>query len=193
MRVVGIDPSQRHTGLCVLEENLLGQQPPLFFEITTRGTDLLTSVKRVREEFRAFVTQNTDIDNVTFSMEKTVASGQSSQILFYVQMALFEEIAQRFKKSDPSLINPLPVQLKSYIWHIHKIRLQGQAKGVVVKGFRAMMGPEWERKRISSHLVEAYFLARMGIDVLHHEWEYLAPQRERPLVPWTINYGVRYV
>lgn len=191
MKVVGIDPSQRNTGLALLDEDQAGACPT-FYEIKTRGTDLLTSVRKIREEFAAFVEANTELDDVAFSMEKVVVSGHSSQLLFYVQMALFEVIQGRFVQCEPILINPLPVQLRSYIWHRYRIKLVGTQKGVVVNGFKEKYGKAWGIQRISSHCVEAFFLAKMGLEVLAHEWDYNAPQREPKLVPWNVIYGVKY-
>lgn len=189
MKVVGIDPSQRHTGLALLDEQVEGGAP-LFFEIETRGTDLLTSVQRIRREFASFVSEHIEKDNVAFSMEKMVASGFSSQLLFYVQMALFEEIQKCYPKSEPILINPLPVQLKSYMRR--RFQINPEKKSTIVNGFKEKCPVASKFGRVSSHLVEAYFLARMGIEVLEHRWEYTRPQRELPLVPWEVNYGIKY-
>lgn len=189
MKVVGVDPSQRHTGLALLDDKF-EFEAPLFFEIETRGTDLLTSVQRIRREFAKWVAENTMKDDVVFSMEKMVASGYSSQLLFYVQMTLFEVIQSCYVKTSPILVNPLPVQLKSYIKKRYQIDVG--KKSWIVDGFKEKCQVDWRERRISSHLVEAYFLARMGIEVLEHRWEYTRPQRELLLVPWEVNYGVKY-
>lgn len=190
MKVVGVDPSQRHTGLCLMDETL--STVPVFYEIQTRGSDLLTSIQKIRKEFTNWLDENTELDDVVFSMEKMPSGARGHQVLLPVQLALFEVVQSRYLLQQPLLVNPLPVQLKSYMWHRFKIKSQTANKSEIVKAFRDQFGNAYGVGRISSHCVEAFFLTKMAVEVLQHTWSYNKPEKELRLHPWEVLYGATY-
>lgn len=181
MNILGIDPSQRHTGLALKKGGSL-----VFYEIKTKQPDLLSSVLQLKTDLYKFIDQNAPGDEELFiSMEKQVASGQSSQLLFYVQMAIFEVLkAVRVER----MVNPLPIQLKAYMRKAEGVNTL--SKTDIVESFRERYGKKWGVGRISSHCVEAFYLIRMAEEVLAGTWTYALTKREVALTPWPIMGGV---
>lgn len=179
IEIVGIDPSQRHTGLCFLRE-----AEPVFHEIKTEAQDVLTSAATLRKGLREFIKDN-KAENAVIAMEKQLSvGGQSSTLLFHMQMNVFEVIKQL--QSEPTLVLPLPIQLTSYIKKQHKGDTSSASS--IVAHFKDTTG--W-KGRISQHCVDAYYLALLGRDVLSGVWSYKLPSNEAPLTPWRTTNGKR--
>lgn len=175
--IVGIDPSQRHTGLCLLRE-----AGPIFHEIKTEDQDVLTSAGTLRRELRTFLREN-KAEKAIICMEKQLSvGGQSSTLLFHMQMNVLEVVKQF--NDDPTLIMPLPIQLISYIKKKHGG--DTTSAGTIVAHFKNTTG--W-KGRISQHCVDGYYLARLGKDVLSGVWSYKLPSKEAPLHPWRTTNG----
>jgi hypothetical protein len=121
-------------------------------------------------------------------MEKQVVGGHSSLLLFYVQMAILATIKGFMTVKPVEIVMPLPIQLHSYMKKMHGIDYA--SKSTIVAGFkRNHSSQSWAQKRISSHLVDAYYLARLGNHVRAGKWRYKLPSNEEPLVPWKIMNG----
>lgn len=173
--VVGIDPSQRHTGVCFLTE-----AGPFFTEIKTGTEDVLTSSQSLRRHLRSFLREH-NAQNAVFCIEKQLSvGGNSSSLMFHMQMNVLEVVRQL--SPSPVLIMPLPVQLQSYIRRRHGCENPKSATQVVAAAKRALN----LKGRFSQHLADAYFLGILARDVLAGTWSYKKPSREQPLVPWEI-------
>lgn len=175
--IIGIDPSQRHTGLC-----LLTKAGPVFHEIKTEDADVLTSAAILRKGLREFISGN-NAATAAFALEKQLSvGGQSSSLQFHFQMMVLEVIKQA--SSNPTLIMPMPIQLQSYVRKQHGCT---NPKGrTLVQHFQRTTG---HNRRISEHCVDAFYLAKLGQDVLAGVWRYKLPEREAPLIPWRIRNG----
>jgi hypothetical protein len=79
-------------------------------------------------------------------------------------------------------VMPLPKQLKSYLTKMHGIDTAN--KSSIVKHFKLTEG---HPGRISSHLVEAYYLTRLAQDVLRGTWRYNLPSKELAPIPGPIT------
>lgn len=176
--ILGIDPSQRHTGLCLLRET-----GPTFHEIQTEGLDVLSSAKKVKQELHDWLYQNCDPEHIeAFAPEKQLSvGGQSSSLMFFMQMAILEEIGNI--RQNPCLIMPLPIQLQSYVKKKYHAPVSGRD---YVDFFKKSTG---YRGRISIHCVDAYYLAKLAQDVLGGSWRYKKPSKEADLTPWEITNG----
>jgi len=53
VNLIGIDPSQRHTGLCVLRDS-----EPSFFEIQPKQDSILECLEYLAEELSSFFARN---------------------------------------------------------------------------------------------------------------------------------------
>jgi len=175
MKFVGIDPSLRHTGLCLREGAEF-----LFDEIKTGKQDVLTSCKQIRADFRAFLKKH-GASNAIFCIEKQLSvGGKSSSLMFHCQMNMLELIKET---GATQIVMPLPIQLQSYVKKRHGAPA---ADGdPYVKHFQATMN--WPH-RISIHKVDGYYLTRLGEDVVNKKWRYNLVSAEQALHPWgTIN------
>lgn len=178
MNLVGIDPGQRHTGLCLLTE-----AGPVFHEIRTGEEDVLTSLRTIRAELISWrMTHSLHAGNTTFAMEKQLSvGGQSSSLMFAVQMTILDVITP---SDGIKIVSPLPIQLVSYLKKVHNIDTTSASS--IVKSFQTQLN--W-KKRISQHCVDAYYLARLAQDVLAGKWEYKLPSNEQKLFPGTTLNG----
>jgi len=176
---IGIDPSQRHTGLCVLRDS-----GPSFFEIQPKQDNILECMEYLAEEFSSFLAENSGIETMICVERQLSVGGQSSSLMFLVQMLILNCIKKHRPTQKMELVMPLPIQLKSYITKMHGI--ETKSKSSIVAGFRKQM--DWQ-KRISSHRVEAYYLAKLAKDVLLGRWQYKLPSRETNLFEGTIING----
>jgi len=178
---LGVDPSQRHTGLCLYEQGA----ESIFFEIKPQAQDLITSTDELRQNLRrARVSLGVDTSRLVCSMEKQLSAGaHTAALMFHVQMVVLEELRDWMLPRDLVLVMPLPIQLKSYMKKVHEVDTKNATS--IVQSFRKIHGFEG---RISQHCVDAWFLVRMAEDVLAGRWTYKLPSKERPLFPWrTVN------
>jgi len=176
---IGIDPSQRHTGLC-----LLTGTEPSFYEIKPTQDSLLESLEYLADEFASWLAQNWG-DGDLICMERQLSvGGQSSSLMFCVQMLMLSCIKRHAPLEEMRLVLPLPIQLKSYLIKAHGIDTKN--KSSIVAGFKEQTG--WQG-RISSHRVEAYYLACLGRDVSLGSWRYNIPTKETKLFAGTIVNG----
>lgn len=177
--ILGVDPSQRHTGLALLR----GSDKD-FYEIKTGTEDVLTSAKTVRREFREFV-ESHSCNRVALCVERQLVLGrQTSSLMFHMQMNLLQVIEEIWHHPR-QFVMPLPNQLQSYIFHRHGLK-PGKAASPVVNLYKKLTG---DQRRVSIHCVDAYFLGQLGREVLKGTWEYNLPRKEPPQVPWSIANG----
>lgn len=179
MNFIGIDPSQRHTGLCILRDS-----GPSFFEIQPTQDNILESMDYLADEFSSWLAQNCGSDDQICIERQLSMGGQSSSLMFLVQMVVLSCIKRHAPLEEMRLVMPLPIQLKSYITKMHGIDTKNKSN--IVAGFKKQLG--WT-KRISSHRVEAYYLAKLAEDVLLGRWQYKIPSRETNLFEGTILNG----
>jgi len=102
--------------------------------------------------------------------------GESSSLRFADQLLILGCIHHYAPHEEMRLVLPLPIQLKSYMTKVHGIDTKN--KSSIVAGFKEQTG--W-KGRISSHKVEAYYLALLARDVSLGSWRYKVPQKETKL------------
>jgi len=176
---IGIDPSQRHTGLCILSD-----AGPSFFEIKPTHDNILECMDQLSDEFSSWLAKNyLSGDQICIERQLSMG-GQMSSLMFLVQMVVLSCIKRHAPLEEMRLVMPLPIQLKSYITKMHGI--ETKSKSSIVAGFKKQLN--WN-ERISSHRVEAYYLARLAKDVLLGRWQYKLPSRETNLFEGTILNG----
>lgn len=176
---IGIDPSQRHTGLCLLTET-----GPSFYEISPKHDNILDCLDELANELSSYLAQNYGSDT-TICVERQLSVGaKSSSLMFLFQMAVLSMIKHAHPMEEMRLIMPLPIQLKSYMIKVHG--LDTSKKSTIVAGYKAATG---QSGRISSHKVDAYYLARLGRDVSLGSWRYNKPSKEAKLFAGTILNG----
>jgi hypothetical protein len=187
--ILGVDPSQRNTGLCLLPAN----GSPEFLEIKTdtkeETLDVLSSGRMVHDDVLKFMAASSE-QIVAIGMEKQLSiGGHMSALQFFMQMKVLEAIQEYGKLFDPpgtrpAFVFPLPVQVKSY----YVKRFGGKAKEATLLSrdyVKSLLG----RKRISKHLCDAYFLAVIAGQVLNKRWSYKLPGKEARLIPWEVENG----
>lgn len=173
----GIDPSQRHTGLC-----FYGGGPTYFNEITTEGLDVLSSGLTIRRSLIATFRALEGGTTAAFCVEHQLpVGGQSSALLFHIMMCVLEAI--NHVNPNPTILLPLPIQLQSYVAKRHGSPTKGRP---YVEQFQRTFG---HTGRISQHRVDAYYLARLAEDVANGTWEYKLPSKQAALTPWSITNG----
>jgi hypothetical protein len=177
--ILGIDPSLRHTGLCLKDGNNL-----TFHEIKTKSLDVLSASELIREEFFKFV-EETGCSNCSVSMEKQLSVGASySSLMFHVQMNMLQAIKLQWVKPF-NLIMPLPVHLLSYLKRVYGLKPSREASPVV----KLFKETTLYQDRVSVHCVDAYYLAEIGEKIIRGEHSYNKPKKEKNLTPWRILDG----
>ena len=179
MNFIGIDPSQRHTGLC-----LVSDEGPSFYEIKPVHENVLDCLGQIADEFSSWLCRNYHTGDLICIERQLSTGGQMSALMFCVQMVILSSIKSHAPLESMRLVFPLPIQLKSYLMKVHGINTKN--KSSIVAGFKKNTG--WS-KAISSHKVEAYYLAVMGKDVLLGSWRYNIPTKEAKLFAGTILNG----
>jgi len=181
-KFVGIDPAQRHTGLCILQPDTA----PLFYEVKTTE-DVLTSSQKIRGELQVWLWERVAMDEATFAVEKQLSKGgHTSALLFFIQMTVLEVVQGFFREREPRVVMPLPIQLTSFMKKRYGVPIGSAAEAVGhFKDTYKYSG------RISQHCVDAFYLAQMAREVEAGEYGYPLPSKEAPLVPWRTLNGER--
>lgn len=177
---IGVDPSFRHTGFCLLRPD----REPQFREVKTEeNLDLVSSEKELRKKFTDIVAPLKGRLRIA-TIERQFSTGaQSSALQFAAQMIVLGIIVDL----EPEyIVLPLPGQLKSYMKKVHRVDTSN--KTGIVRSYREQTGT---KKRISSHCVEGYYLGKLGQAVLAGDWEYVLPSKEMALIPGKITNGAR--
>jgi len=176
---IGIDPSQRHTGLCLLEE-----AGPSFWEISPKHDNVLDCLDQTTDELASWLARNSGKDTLICIERQMSKGGQMAPLMYCVQMVVISTIKRHRPLMDLELVLPLPIQLKSYMTKIHGLDIS--SKSTIVAGFREKLS--WE-PRISSHKVDAYYLAQLAKDVFLGSWQYKLPSKEAKLFAGTVING----
>jgi hypothetical protein len=158
------------SGLCFIKDGPESVEIEDAFEITTEDLPILESGLKIKERVATVFKR---YPAATYCIEKMIAGATTSPLLFYVQMAILEEWNRYTEKR---LIHPLPIQLKSYIKSITGETPKN--KTAIVEAARTLSG---YRRRMSSHIADAYFLALLGRDVLAGKHSYKRSINELPL------------
>lgn len=176
---IGIDPSQRHTGVCVVRRN----NPTVIaesYDIETGKLSILDSGLLIRGELRRLFSR---YPNATYAVEKSMPGARCGALLFYVQMILLEELSAG---TDRKLVHILPVQLKSFMKS--KVGVVPSNKTEIVRYARELSK---FKGRMSSHIADAYFLALAAGDVRDGLYSYNISRGELPIISWRVL-GGRY-
>lgn len=173
--IIGIDPSQRHTGVCILNSKLDVVE---IFDVVTGQEPILESGMMIREQMEVLFKGYPD---AIYSMEKMMPGATCGPLLFYVQMIILESMARCTTKK---LVHPLPIQLKSYMKKL--LGAVPSNKTEIVQGFKKLTS---FKGRASSHCADAYFLARMGDEVAAKRYSYRLSEKELPIMSWGVLNG----
>lgn len=171
---IGIDPSQRHVGVCVLGEDLKVVE---MLEIAPKAP-ILESAVEIRDGMRLVCKK---YPHAMYSMEKMMPQATNGALLFYIQMVILEVIAEHTSKR---LAHPLPIQLRSYMKKL--LGAVPDNKTATVQGFKRLTS---FKGRVSSHCADAYFLARMAEEVKAKRYSYKLSEVELPLMTWGVMNG----
>jgi len=180
VRALGIDPSQRHTGLAFLEPG--GQ--PVLHHFNYPEISVLEAGVKLKQDLVSVLHAYTPFDVICVEKQLSVG-GQMSSLMFYMQMMVLEALS-KVAASAPGMkmVMPLPVQLKSYMKH--HLEFDIAKKSTIVASYKKKYQYS---KRISSHEVDAHCLAMFGISVLLGTWGYKKPSRESLVHPFEMSYG----
>jgi hypothetical protein len=182
--VLGIDPALRNVGLC-----LLGRAEPSFYQIRSKPeVPVITAARAMKDELHVWLeSEGASKANVRLvCMEKQLSTGgESSALMFHMQMVLLEILYPVWGTVN-RLAMPLPVQLTSYMKRKHGVDIT--SAGTIVASFIAQV--QWKGPRVSQHKVDAYYLARMGQDLLKGEWTYKRPSKELKLLEGEVFNGI---
>lgn len=175
---VGIDPGIRHTGIAVL-----GGGDPLYVQLDTTPD---VSVVEAASSVRTGVTRvlHGRLRDAVVVVERQLPEGAVNGWLQMVAMvAVLEGILSaatlEATESSPRVCLPYPNQVKAYI---AELGVGIANKNQIRRGHRALARSE---KLLSSHLAEAWFMARMGQAVAGGRTYRQAPTVPK-LQPWPI-------
>jgi hypothetical protein len=187
LNVLGIDPSQRHIGLCFTAESILS---PRFRELKPEG-DLLTCYQTLKNSLIYELSFLDPYDDLVCVEKQLSVGGQSSGTMLVMQNAVHEAIqdwlsrrVSKYRDLNFQLVSPLPIQLQKYIRDM--IGFKGKTNGELVSFFKQQTSVAG---RVSIHCVDAYYLTRLARDVRRGLWRYNLPSKEHPLHPWKILNG----
>jgi len=177
--ILGIDPAQRHTGMCLLKTD----STYLFHEIKTTE-DVLSSTRQIKKEMVEWTRDNcSSPESLTYSLERQLSvGGYTSALQYHFQVTVLEGIAY-LSGNYARLVFPLPIQLKSYI---KKLGGDIKSPSTIVRSFKKLTG---YKGRISQHCVDGYYLARLAEDVILGKFQYKLPSKDYKIVPWEIMHG----
>lgn len=181
MRVVGIDPAIRHSGLCFFKP---GAEPQFRQVNTDTNQDMVTSVDEVEAEFTKLFTQMAGKVDV-FAMERQLSVGAQSSAMQYLAQVTIMRLAWNILKPK-HVVLPLPGQIISYARQV--LGFSTGSASQIVRSFKEFTGHEG---RISQHCVDGWLAARLALDVLAGKWEYKLPSKEVQLFPGIITNGGR--
>lgn len=174
----GIDPGQRHVGIC----SLVGADPHLY-QIDTVREEVYPSFKIIRRGMIDLLRQFPE--PALFVIERQGSSGFSSQVLYSMMISILDAIYYVYPEAKLAL--PLPIQVQSYAKHVHKADITNASS--MVESYRRVTG---DNSRVSQHKVDGYFMARMGQDLLAKTWGYKLPARELPIINGRVENGRGY-
>lgn len=173
--IVGIDPSQRNTGVCVTDSKLKILES---FDIKTTTEPLLESIQAIRKGLEVLMRKYPD---ALYVAEKQMPSAKAGHHLFCVQMAMLEEMS---KWTRCRLAHPLPIQLRSFMKS--EVGKVPETKSETVQNAKLLSS---FKGRMSSHMADAYFLCRLGAAVKDGRYKYKLSQVELPLISWRVEGG----
>lgn len=181
MRVVGIDPAIRHSGLCLLKP----AAEPQFRQINTdTSQDIVSSVNHMEKEFTAIFEKMAGKIDV-FAMERQLSVGASSSSMQYLAQVVIMRLAWNILKPK-YVVLPLPNQITSFARK--QLGFTTGSATQVVRSFKEYTGYEG---RISQHCVDGWLAAKLAQAVLAGEWKYKLPSKEVQLFPGIITNGGR--
>jgi len=161
-----------------------------FNEIQPKEPDLLSSFSNIEGHLHDLFWDwrvNED-EPPLFGVEKQLSiGGHTSSLMFAVQMLVLRVIKTNFP--DVFIAHPLPVQLKSYIKKRSTITGKATASEIV----RAALATDDFSNftgRISQHVADAYFLAKLAEEALEGTFVYNLSRKEIPIHPWKLIGGV---
>jgi len=188
MRIVGIDPAIRHTGLCRMDSETL-EVPLLFREIKPKCYDILSSCWQLRDGIiKLFYEWEIVASETLFVIERQGVGKFSKNEQYHAQFMVFEAInfININYVKPPSVILPYPSQLKHYM---KSISVNVESKKTITQDIKGFIGNT--DKVFSSHMAEAYCLARMGRAIFNGKWMVIRPPKEMPVIPenWNWKFG----
>lgn len=179
MKVVGIDPAIRHSGLCLLRP---GAEPQFRQVNTDTNEDMVTSIRIMRTEFtRIFAPMKGKVP--VLAMERQLSAGAESSASQYLAQTLLLDLALEIIEPQ-YVVMPLPIQLKSYARK--QLGFTTATNAQIVRSFKELTGYQG---RISQHKVDAWLACRLALDVLAGKWEYKLPSKDVQPIPGIITNG----
>lgn len=185
--VIGIDPSLRHTGLCLDR----GTEPPVYHEIKTGRAPVVEAMGDIRRSLASwFREQGVDREPAIWAVERQLAQGDvNGWLMMLAQVAVCEAILEE-AVGAVQMVAPYPNQLKAYISRIHGVKTDSKTQ--IRLGQREIMrrrSQSGEAPLVSSHKAEAWFLTQMARDVLAGRWSYMQSPVKVRVFPWPIVRG----
>ena len=169
MWIIGIDPSLRHTGVCV--RNTTDSKAPLYtYEVKTGKLPVIESASAVADELPTFfdsINQYMWPASTVICVERQIpnAPGSSAAIQFYMYLIVIEVLDNYFNyMREKFIITPFPMQLKKYMRVKHGVK-EVSRKGSITERFKELTG-----LRSSSHIAESWFMTMMAEDILKQNW-----------------------
>lgn len=163
---IGVDPSLRHTGICWIDEK---DYSPHFLELKTEGLSIIDALITVQRQWQGIVDAFYK-NRVVFVVERQVPQARMGAWMCTSMAVVLMQIKNFAPRSKIYL--PYPVQLKSYM---RKLGVDTSTKSSIVQSYKDEHN---ESGRVSSHKVEAFYLARMGQDIQQGAYHFRQPKKE---------------
>lgn len=168
MWIIGIDPSLRHTGVCV--RNTTDPNNLYTYEVKTGKLPVIESAWAVTDELTTFLnTINQYIwpASTVLCIERQIpnAPGSSAAIQFYMYLQVIETLDCYFNYlREKFIITPFPMQLKKYMRVKHEVK-EVSRKQSIIDRYKELTG-----RYNSSHIAESWFMTCMAEDILKKNW-----------------------
>ncbi len=198
---IGVDPSLRHTGLCLIR----GAEDPVFSQIDTKKLDLTSSIQQIQMDLTFFLDEElgypTKEQQIYWCIEKQIPVGASmSSMMYTIQAVILSTIYDWYRNNWPKkyldagiegrdlkFIMPAPSQLRKYLRDVHEapVKKAKDTKAFFIEqtGYKGV---------ISEHKIDAYYMAKLGQDVIAGNFSYpmnVGKKKTTPLLPWAILNG----
>jgi len=158
--ILGLDLAFRNSGFCLIDD--VGNVEQLSL-LKTEG-DLVKVLSIIRPLLREYLS-NPLLKGV--SLERPINTSVSGPLLTVIQVMALEVITE--SGFDGFFVNPLPIQLRSYLKRFRCIN--PESKKAVVSAFVRDTG----RLKVSDHEADAYYLAQFARAVFNGHWAYNPP------------------
>lgn len=168
MRILGLDPGQRHVGVCIREG-----ADSFYCQVDTSTEPVVESTFLIEEGLARVVCEAKRTGPIeVVCLERQISTGAKASALMFCMMITALRVLRK-ELPDAKMVMPLPIQLMSYM---KKRGVPTANASSIVRHHRETEAPS---KRLSQHQVDAFYLTKAAEEVILGTWEYKLPTTEK--------------